>query len=323
MSMKPRVLLVGAGAVGQVFGKYLQAAGCELAFFVKEKYADEARRGYTLYELGILEKEYEPVTFSGFGVLTSTEEVAGQRWDQVWLCVSSTALRAGGWVGELARATGEATWVMLQPALDDRDWLLQWVPAERLVSGMIPFLSFHAPLKPEDRVPRPGTAFWMPPLARGMFSGPPERLEQVVRTLRAGHYPAARTGDAARATAIPTAVLTIFVDALEAAGWSFERFLQRESLERMAQASREAVQVAAWRTQENAAPVLRLLRPGLFKLLLPLLSSLAPFDLETYLKVHFTKVGDQTRSMMRTYVDLGRSAGLPVEHLRADQNGPR
>jgi 2-dehydropantoate 2-reductase len=317
MSVKPRVLLVGAGAVGQVFGKYLQAAGCELAFFVKEKYADEARRGYTLYELGLLEKEYEPVTFSGFGVHTSMEEVAGQRWDQVWLCVSSTALRAGGWVGELARATGEATWVMLQPALDDRDWLLQWLPAERLVSGMIPFLSFHAPLKPGDRVPRPGTAFWMPPLSRGLFSGPPERLEQVVRTLRAGHYPASRTGDVARTAAIPTAVLTTFVDALEAAGWSFERFLQRESLERMTQASREAVRIAAWRTQGSASAVLRLLRPAFFKLLLPVASGLAPVDLETYLKVHFTKVGEQTRLMLRTYVDLGRSAGLPVEHLQA------
>jgi hypothetical protein len=317
MSMKPRILLVGAGAVGQVFGRYLQAAGCELSFLVKEKYAEEARRGYTLYELGLLEREYVPETFSGFGVHTSMREVAEQRWEQVWLCVSSTALRAGGWVGELARATGEATWVMLQPALDDRDWLLQWVPPERLVSGMIPFLSFHAPLKPGDPVPRPGTAFWMPPLSRGLFSGPPERLQQVVRTLRAGGYPASRTGDVARAAAIPTAVLTAFVDALEAAGWSFERFLQRDSLERMALASREAVQVAAWRTQGSASAILPLLRPALFKLLLPLASRLAPFDLETYLKVHFTKVGEQTRLMMRTYVDLGRSAGLPVDHLQA------
>ena len=66
MNETPRVLLVGAGAVGQVFGKYLQAAGCELSFLVKEKYADEARHGFTLYELGILEKDPEPTTFSGF-----------------------------------------------------------------------------------------------------------------------------------------------------------------------------------------------------------------------------------------------------------------
>ncbi|PTL84561.1 ketopantoate reductase family protein [Vitiosangium sp. GDMCC 1.1324] len=317
MSENPRVLLVGAGAVGQVFGKYLQAAGCELSFLLKDRYAEEARRGYTLYELSLLERGYEPEAFSGFEVHLSMREVAEQRWEQVWLCVSSTALRAGGWVGELARATGEATWVMLQPALDDRDWLLQWVPAERLVSGMIPFLSFHAPLKPGDPVPKPGTAFWMPPMSRGLFSGPPERLEQVVRTLRAGGYPASRTRDVSRAAAIPTAVLTVFVQGLEAAGWSFERFRQRDSLERVVPAAREAVQIAAWRTKCSPSAVLSLLRPLLFKLLLPIASRVAPIDLETYLRVHFTKVGDQTRAIMRTYVDLGRSAGLPVEHLQS------
>jgi 2-dehydropantoate 2-reductase len=317
MSETPRVLLVGAGAVGQVFGKYLQAAGCELSFLVKEKYAEEARRGFTLYELGLLARRDEPATLSGFGVHVSNEEVAARRWDQVWLCVSSTALRAGNWVGELTRATGEATWVMLQPALDDRDWLLQWVVPERLVSGMIPFISFHAPLKPGDPVPRPGTAFWFPPLARGPFSGPPERLQEVIRTLRAGGYPARPTRDVTRATAIPSAVLTVFVEGLEAAGWSLERFLQHDSLERVHRAAREAVRIAAWHTKGNASAVLPLLRPALFKLLLPVASRVAPFDLETYLKAHFTKVGEQNRLMMRTYVDLGRSAGLPVEHLQA------
>ena len=318
MSTKPRVLLVGAGAVGQVFGKYLQAAGCDVSFLVKEKYAEEARQGFTLYELGLLDRDYEPTSFSGFEVLVSHQEVAARRWEQVWLCVSSTALRAGDWVDALARATGEATWVMLQPALADRDWLQQRVPPERLVSGMIPFLSFQAPLKPGDPVPKPGTAFWFPPMARGLFSGPPERLQEVSRTLKAGGYPAARHPDTLRAAAIPTAVLTVFIAGLEAAGWSFERFLERDSLERVHQAAREAVRIAAWRTKGSASAVLPLLRPALFKALLPMAARLAPMDLETYLRIHFTKVGEQTRLMMREYVDLGRSAGLPVQHLQVD-----
>ncbi|HLM43186.1 MAG TPA: 2-dehydropantoate 2-reductase N-terminal domain-containing protein, partial [Myxococcaceae bacterium] len=175
MSTRPRVLLVGAGAVGQVFGRYLQEAGCDVSFLVKERYAEEARRGFTLHELGLFQRASAPGVFSGFDVLVSHQEVAARGWDQVWLCVSSTALRAGNWVDALARATGEATWVMLQPSLDDRDWLLQWIPPERLVSGMIPFISFHAPLKPGERYAKPGTAFWLPPMTRGPFSGPPER----------------------------------------------------------------------------------------------------------------------------------------------------
>jgi ketopantoate reductase len=313
----PRVLLVGAGAVGQVFGKYLQAAGCELSFLVKDPYAEEARRGYTLYELGLSSRSYTPTPFSHFEVLVSVQDVAAQPWDQVWLCVSSTALRAGSWVEELARATGDATWIMLQPALDDRDWLLQWVPPERLVSGMIPFISFHAPLKPGEPVPVPGTAFWFPPLARGPFSGPRERLDEVLRTLRAGGYPAQRHGDAARAAAIPSAVLTAFIDELESVDWRFDRLLERDSLERLQRAAREAVRVAAWRTRTSASAVLPLLRPVLFRLLLPLASRLVPFDLETYLRVHFTKVAAQTRWMMREYIDLGMKAGLPVQNLQA------
>jgi 2-dehydropantoate 2-reductase len=316
MNRPPRVLLVGAGAVGQVFGKYLQAAGCEISFLVKEKYAEEARRGYTLYELGLSSRGYTPTSFSHFGVLVSLQDVAAQQWEQVWLCVSSTALRAGSWVEALARATGDATWVMLQPALDDRDWLLQWVPPERLVSGMIPFLSFPAPLLPEDPVPVPGMAFWFPPLARGPFSGPRERLDAVLRTLRTGGYPARRHPDTIRAAAIPTAVLTVFIDELESVGWRFDRFLEPDSLERVQRAAREAVRIAAWRTGTSPSAVLPLLRPALFRLLLSLASRLVPFDLETYLRVHFSKVAAQTRWMMREYIELGRKAGLQVQHLQ-------
>ena len=318
-----RVLLVGAGAVGQVFGKYLQAAGCEISFLVKEKYAQEARRGYTHYELGLTSRSYTPTSFSHFGVLTSVQEVAAHPWDQVWLCVSSTALRAGSWVEELARATGDATWIMLQPAIEDRDWLLQWVPPERLVSGMIPFLSFQAPLKPGDPVPVPGTAFWFPPMARGFFSGPRERLDAVIPTLRAGGYPAQRHADAARAAALPTAVLTVFIDELESVGWRFDRFLERDCLERLQRAAREAVRIAAWRTGTSASALLPLLRPALFRLLLPLASRVVPFDLETYLRVHFTKVAAQTRWMMREYIELGTKAGLPVQTLQASVVTPR
>jgi len=317
MAMRPRILLVGAGATGQVFGWFLHAAGCEPSFLVKEKYAEETRRGFTLYELGLFEPEPTPLQFSGFGVLTSPEQAAAQRWDQVWLCISSTALRAGGSVEALARVTGDASWVMLQPAIEDRDWLCQHIPPERLVSGMIPFLSFHAPLRPEEPVPTPGTAFWFPPLSRGPFSGPEARLREVLQTLRRGGYPARRHEDVTREMAIPSAIITAVITGLERAGWSFERFLEPRALEQVLRATREAVRIAAWRTKTSASSVLPLLRPTLFRMLMPTASWAAPFDLETYLRVHFTKVADQTRWMLREYLTLGTQAGLPVEELRA------
>lgn len=316
MNHKPRILLVGAGAVGQVFAHYLRAADAELSFLVKPKYADEARRGYKLYELTQRDRSPPPTLLSGFDLFVSEQDVARRRWDQVWLCVSSTAMRSGDWVEQLARNTGDATWVMLQPAPDDREWLQRWIPPERLVIGMIPFLSFHSPLRPEDPFPPPGTAFWFPPLARGLFSGPADRLEPLLRVLRAGGYPAGATADTPRASAIPTAVLTVVVAGLEAAGWRFERFLQPDSLERVHQAAREAVRIIAEHTGTSATFVLPLLRPTLFKALLPVASRVAPLDLETYLRVHFTKVGDQSQAILRTYIALGKRSGLTVRHLQ-------
>ena len=46
-----RVLIVGAGAVGQVYGWYLSRGGAEVSFYVKEKYLEDARAGFALYPL--------------------------------------------------------------------------------------------------------------------------------------------------------------------------------------------------------------------------------------------------------------------------------
>ncbi|ADO73128.1 ketopantoate reductase family protein [Stigmatella aurantiaca] len=313
MSARLRVLLVGAGAVGQVFGKFLKAAGCELSFLVKEPHVASTRAGFTLQELSRFSHAL-PVSLSGFGVLVSPQEVANQAWDQVWLCVSSAALHEGTWVSELARVTGEATWVMLQPGLKDRDWLSQWVPASRLVCGMIPFVSFQTPLKPGDPSGQ-GMAFWFPPMARGLFSGPPERLQKVIRTLRQGGYPAHEDPDVVRATAVPTALLNVFVSGLETAGWSFARFQEGPSAKAVREAAREAVQIVEGKPGKGTPG---LLRPLPLKLLL-LGTRLAPFDVETYVQFHFTKVSTQTRQMMGEYIALGKSMGLPVQHLEALQ----
>jgi 2-dehydropantoate 2-reductase len=56
-------------------------------------------------------------------------------------------------------------------------------------------------------------------------------------------------------------------------------------------------------------------RPLAVRLLLRLAPLLMPFPLEVYLRVHFTKVGGQTRDFMRSYTELGRGAGLPVGEL--------
>ena len=46
-----KVLVVGAGAVGQVYGWHLKRGGVDLTFYVKEKYRAEVEAGLTVYPL--------------------------------------------------------------------------------------------------------------------------------------------------------------------------------------------------------------------------------------------------------------------------------
>ncbi len=84
----PRILLVGAGAVGQVYGRHLQLGGADISFLVRPQYAAAVRRGFDLYPLRKRGRR-DAVRLQDFAVLTETAAVAAQRWDAVFLCVSS------------------------------------------------------------------------------------------------------------------------------------------------------------------------------------------------------------------------------------------
>jgi ketopantoate reductase len=313
-----RALVVGAGAVGQVYGRHLQAGGASVAFLVKPKHAAELRGGLTLYALNRPRRQrVQPEVVTGIDVLTSVAEVGQHSWDQVYLTISSTALRAGTWFAELAPALGDATVVLLQPGPTDRAFVLQHVPADRLVQGTITVVSYHAPLPGEQRFARPGVAYWFGPFTKSPMSGPSGRLRPVVAALQRGGLPARRHRDVARAAPFPTAALIPALAVLEESGWSIERLLAA-GLPRAGRAGREALAVTARQHHTSAPWPLRLVltRVGL-RALLTLAPRLMPLDLETYLRVHFTKVGDQTRDMLRHYIDGGQAAGLPVETLTA------
>jgi 2-dehydropantoate 2-reductase len=319
-----RALVVGAGAVGQVFARHLALGGAEVTFLVREKYAAECRAGFTMYPLNRARRvRTTPERFEGAAVVTGPDQVAAGRWDQVYVTVSSAALR-GAWFEALARAIGDATLVLLQPGPDDRDYALAHVPAERLVQGVISLVSYAAPLPGETRFPGPGMAYWFPP-APSPFSGPTARRDQVVSALKAGGMPAARHADVARVVDFPNAGSMPLLLHLEASGWSFARALRedRRGLEQALAAGRQAMAVVAKRSDRRVPLALRL---GLRGLTLRLGAALArfvvPFDLETYVRAHFTKVADQTRLIVARFVALGRERGLPVDQLVALANEP-
>ena len=113
-----KVLIVGAGAVGQAYGYHLQRGGAEVAFFVRERYRAELSGGVVVYPLN-RKDPWTPVGFADFGLHSEWTTVAAETWDQVWLAVPSTGIRTG-WLPDMMAAIGDAVVVALQPGLDDR-----------------------------------------------------------------------------------------------------------------------------------------------------------------------------------------------------------
>lgn len=317
MLARMRVLIVGAGAVGQVFGHHLARGGAEVSFLVKPKYAEDCRRGFTLYPLD--RKPPRPQRFTPSGVLTSPGEAAGTAWDQVYLTVSSLGLTDGDWLAQLARATGDATMVFLQPNMDDRAFVTSIVEPRRLVDGTIAFVSVRAPLPGDTRMTEPGMAYFFPP-APSPFSG--ERAGDVVAALRSGKLPAKRVRDVAATAPFRSAALYAYMVALEAEGWSFRALRRSQHLALAGRAAAQAIAIVGDRIGRRAPWQVRLAaRPVLVRMVMRMALWTAPLDLETALRVHFTKLAEQTRVAMRGYVEHGKKAGLAtdaVEQLAGD-----
>lgn len=307
--MSPRALLVGAGSVGQVYGHHLQQGGAHVAVYVRERYAAEARAGFPLYDGGRPPAQ----RFVPDAVHTDLQEAAAAGFDQLWLCVSSTALR-GPLLPLVAEAVGDAVLVALQPGLRDRELLAPLVPAERLVLGLIAFSAWHAPLPDGPAVPEPGQGYWFPPLSPSRFEGP--QAASVVAALTAGGCPAA-VGGATAGAARGSALLNPLVAAMECAGWTFSGFRRGRWAALAAGAGREALTIGTTHLGLPPGPARQALRPGVLRLATRVVPWVAPMDFERFLAVHFSKVGDQTLLALDTWIEAGRAAGHPVGELAA------
>jgi hypothetical protein len=312
-----RVLVVGAGAVGQVYGRHLQLGGASVTFFVREKYREEALRGFTMYALNRSGAgKTERLRFTELSAISSPTEIT-QPFDQVWLTVSSPALQ-GPWLRELVAATGpDTTYVMLQPGLEDRKVVEDaGVPLARIVVGVISMISYHAPLPGETRFPEPGMAYWFPPASPTLLSG--ERAESAVLALRAGACPAKKHKDAQAFALFPSAIMHAYLVALEASGWKFRSLFGGSLSKLAARGSREALAALSASTKRRVPIAMRFVaRKTTIRTAMWFARRVVPLPLETYFEAHFTKVGDQTREFMSSFIALAKEHGTPTDALVA------
>lgn len=306
-------LIVGAGAVGQIFGRHLSLGGAEVAFYVRPSRMEAMGHRLNFYPLTRRSRPEWPATFDDFDLLCEPAEVARRGWDQIYLCVPSPALRSS-LLTELAAAAGGATIVEIQPGLGDRRLLLDHFSPNRLVSGMVTFASYPGPL-PGETLPQPGICYYFPPLIASPFSGPANRTRAVVESLSNGGVPARVHPDVGPLSASLVAAQTALMAGMELSGWSFKRLRRGAWLGLAIQGAGEAISVAADFHQGKPPLILGPLRPVTLWLAAILAPRLYPFSLEAFLRLHYNKLREQSRSLLATYIEEGQARQLPVRSL--------
>jgi ketopantoate reductase len=308
------VLVVGAGAVGQVFGHHLALGGAHVTYFVREQYRAHVQQGFALRQLGGRHSK-APVHESGFSVVTRVEELRGAHFQHAYFTLSSTAIR-GSWLRPVIGALGDATIVALQPTREDWEVVrAAGIPTSRLVAGSIGLVSYAAPLPGEKNVPGPCTSYWLPPGVRSLFSGPDERTRDVVHALKDGGLPAHKVADVHALFAQPTALGMTYLLALEACGFHVATLERCALLKQCTEAMREVSAIVAARDGRSQPGLKLITHPLALRALLAAGRRLAPFPLEPYLQRHFSKVREQTHLILANIKAAGDGLGLSTSAL--------
>ncbi|MDF2446753.1 MAG: ketopantoate reductase [Moraxellaceae bacterium] len=305
-----KILVVGAGAVGQVYAKHLAMAHA-VTFFVKPAHADSLAAGLALHRLNYL--QHNSVLWKDYRVVTTVAEIAAQAWDQVWLCMSADALQSP-LSREVLAAVGRATVVCLQPGPDSAALVRAALPdPAQLVQGLITFIAYQSPLP--GRPGPAGMAYFHSRLAPGLFSGAPDRVDAVVQALRTGGMAARRVASLDEAAG-GEGLLQPLVAALEVNGWRLHGFARTPAFRLGRAAALETLAILAADRGAKVLPMRLALLPLASRVLFFLAPKVLPLALEPYLEFHFSKVGVQTRQMLEGYIALGERHGLPVGRLR-------
>ncbi|MFT6635273.1 2-dehydropantoate 2-reductase N-terminal domain-containing protein [Alcanivorax sp.] len=299
------ILIVGAGAVGLVYGQHLSMAGHRVTFFVKEQHRNDLKSGVSMIRKRRLVKD-EVRHFSDFSLLSQWNHVAGEEWDYVFLAISSDALRALPF-GIVKDAIADATLLMLQPSETDYKVLGEYWSEENVVKGMINMISYYHPLPGETPLQTGEAirvAYYLPPTAMPLSGG--ARAMGVEALLRESAIACKRVDDAVSASRLPNAILMTFLCALEDSDWNFAQLRRdRQLLAQLVTAQKALLTCLAKQEERPQQRAMRWTSKGLSRFLYQaglMVAPLAmPFSLQAYFRAHFMKVRTQTQLYMEDY----------------------
>ena len=302
----PRILIAGSGAVGAVYAAHLEQAGCYVSFLVRDRNAANAQMPRDLHRFRMLGKP-RSVTQD----IPCIETIEGE-WDQLWLCLPSTALETE-WLGRRLQE------------LDQQTPLLSWTPDIRdrqrlearyrgpVSQGLIGLLSFQSPL-PDTDMQEQGFAYLLPPMAAAVVDASPAG-RQAADWLNKGGLATRTSEQLPWLAARGSAVMINSIAALELSGWSFRELRAGDNLTLAAQAAREAIRASALDLGTDPGMAEKLPYRSLLSMLLAAGPALSPVPLEAYMKFHFSKVGKQTRMMLDSWLILAEEHQVPAPAL--------
>jgi hypothetical protein len=320
-----KVLIVGCGAVGQVFGLYLQKAGVELGCYDRPVPIDRLKQaleheGLPLFQISHSHKRNPiPHRLKNYQVVTDVVECQRFKPDQIWFAIPSP-IYYSAWFREFLQEVPSERVVCFAPE-GKRDEFLQEGGGDRLVFGGITFMAWQGDLEGSSGRPE-GVNYWLPPLGIPLM-GTEKGCREVKELLKkAGLRTMLKKQDYGKTLASMTAVISAFVAGLELSGWSFGAFRKSPWLKRAACASREGALSQLSKSGIFTRMLLGILcsSVGFFfvTLLLPLIF---PFNLEKYLKFHYLKTRDQTLTLLDVFARDGERRGLPVGNIRRLHQG--
>ena len=321
-----KILIVGCGAVGQVWGLFLQKAGVELGLYDRPAVAAKLKQaleqgGLPLFQITRSHRR-DPIAhrLADYRVIADAAEARRFAPDQIWFTVPSPVYYTE-WFREFPQAVPSQRVVCFIPE-GGRPEFIPEGGGERFVFGGTAFMAWQG--GPEGGGGRAGGInFWRPPLGIPL-AGSKNACREVGQILKkAGFGYTAGKADS-RDQAATTAAMTAFTAGLELSGWSLREFRKSSWLTRSAGACREAVlgQLPGTGAFQRALLGESVLTAA-FRLVAIFLPLLVPFELEKYLKFHYTKTREQSIGLLELFIKDGERRNMPVEKIREVLQGLR
>lgn len=229
------VLILGAGAVGQVIGTHLRLSGCDVTFWVRESQREALEsKGLTIYNV----KTETELHISAPQVVTQVPAEA--KYDALFICVRSDQLDAAlNQIKEGIHSLDDLVVIPIQPGRDDGLKTFRALP-EAIVVPLTPsFSSFVGENRVEYWAPK-----WLPTMVGPPFNETLHVRDEIVRLLSQGGIPAKGVNDLEAEVRFPSAALQVMLGAFHLSGYSLKKLGQnRKLLNLTAQGVREATEI--------------------------------------------------------------------------------